>query len=564
MLHSAKYMLILFCCLWVKIGYAQTISENQKLESLCRVWGFLKYHHPQVATGKLNWDKELLQKIDELKPLQTKEEVSRLYLNWINSLGPVPAIAHPYVPDMARVISQPDTSWFSDTTAFSPALCKSLAYIYHNRNQGANHYIRYNADGIPSFKHEKIYMNDTLPNQGLRLLCLFRYWNIIQYFFPYKNLTDTPWDTTLKKFIPIFLNAEGKVGYAGALFALTAATNDSHSMLWEKKRKRDVYESAFWGKYLPPVLCKIFPEGALVTKLTNDTLANRFNLCKGDIIEKVDGVPIANIVAKQAQFIAASNKNTLLRDVSYMLLCTKADTMCLSFKCQNKDASATLSRWKTKGWHRFKEDSLPSIRLLNDSVAYINAGRTRRRDIRRQYHQLAKTKAIIIDSRNYPMRKWLVPFARLAMPDRRMFAVSTISQRNNPGLIYQNPRQHDKSLWCGPRKPNRHPYTGKIVQLVNEESQSFTEFYSMALQTLPNTTTIGSQTAGADGDAMAIALPGGVMVSMSSTGTYYPDGTQTQRVGIKIDITVEPTIKGLQAERDEVLDRALEFLSKGR
>ena len=29
------------------------------LELLCRIWGFLKYHHPAVAKGNYNWDNEL-------------------------------------------------------------------------------------------------------------------------------------------------------------------------------------------------------------------------------------------------------------------------------------------------------------------------------------------------------------------------------------------------------------------------------------------------------------------------------------------------------------------------
>jgi hypothetical protein len=37
----------------------------------------------------------------------------------------------------------------------------------------------------------------------------------------------------------------------------------------------------------------------------------------------------------------------------------------------------------------------------------------------------------------------------------------------------------------------------------------------------------------------------------------YPDGRQTQRAGVAIDVVVRPTIAGLRAGRDEVLEGAI-------
>jgi hypothetical protein len=48
--------------------------------------------------------------------------------------------------------------------------------------------------------------------------------------------------------------------------------------------------------------------------------------------------------------------------------------------------------------------------------------------------------------------------------------------------------------------------------------------------------------------------------SFSGLGIYYPDNTNTQRVGVKIDIQVKPTIKGIKEGRDEVMEKALQSL----
>jgi C-terminal processing protease CtpA/Prc len=94
------------------------------------------------------------------------------------------------------------------------------------------------------------------------------------------------------------------------------------------------------------------------------------------------------------------------------------------------------------------------------------------------------------------------------------------------------------------------------VVIVNEESQSQAEYTTMAFQSADNVTVIGSTTAGADGNVSTIALPGGISTLISGLGILYPDGTETQRKGVKIDVVVKPTIEGIKAGRDELLEKA--------
>jgi len=105
-------------------------------------------------------------------------------------------------------------------------------------------------------------------------------------------------------------------------------------------------------------------------------------------------------------------------------------------------------------------------------------------------------------------------------------------------------------------------YQGKVAILINEETQSQAEYTTMAFQTSPNNKVFGSTTAGADGNISAIILPGKIRTMISGIGVYYPDGTETQRVGIVPDVEVKPTIKGLTEGKDEVLEKALEWIKK--
>ena len=84
----------------------------------------------------------------------------------------------------------------------------------------------------------------------------------------------------------------------------------------------------------------------------------------------------------------------------------------------------------------------------------------------------------------------------------------------------------------------------------------------MALRLAPKAAVIGSTTAGADGNVSKIYLPGNVMTMISGIGVYYPDGKETQRIGIVPDIESRPTIKGITEGKDEVLEKAIEWINK--
>ena len=61
-----------------------------------------------------------------------------------------------------------------------------------------------------------------------------------------------------------------------------------------------------------------------------------------------------------------------------------------------------------------------------------------------------------------------------------------------------------------------------------------------------------------------IVLPGGLRTMISGIGVFYPDQTPTQRIGIIPDVISRPTIAGIRAGRDEVLEEALrQILGRG-
>ena len=102
----------------------------------------------------------------------------------------------------------------------------------------------------------------------------------------------------------------------------------------------------------------------------------------------------------------------------------------------------------------------------------------------------------------------------------------------------------------------------KIVILVDELTQSNVEYAAMAFRSAPGVLLVGSNTAGADGNTSEIVLPGDLQVRFTATGIFYPDRRPTQRIGLVPDVRVTPTIAGIAAGRDEVLEEAERQLEK--
>lgn len=96
--------------------------------------------------------------------------------------------------------------------------------------------------------------------------------------------------------------------------------------------------------------------------------------------------------------------------------------------------------------------------------------------------------------------------------------------------------------------------------LIDERAQSQSEFTGMMFRAANGTRFVGTPTAGANGDITDFAVPGGLDISITGTGVMFPDGTRLQRRGLVPDVVASPTVAGIRAGRDEVLERALSLL----
>ena len=528
-----------------------TSKNIENLELLGRVWGFLKYHHPEIAKGNFNWDYELFRFLPKYIKTKNNTERDKLIIGWINSLGKVEECTKCKALDNNAILKS-DFKWINNQ---SEELKNILNFVYNNRSQGKHYYIGQSANvGNPEFKNENPYASTSFPDDGFRLLSLYRYWNIINYFFPYKHLMDEDWNKKLKEYIPLFLNAKTELDYEFVAIQLIGDIQDTHANLWGGADKIDEWKGSFYAA----VQVRFIENKLVVTDYYNPELKNDIGLNIGDIITKINGKAISKIVKEKSHYYPASNEPARLRDISEDILRSNLNNIEIEFISENtKPQTKTLKLYpkeslKIYRWYRKSDDK--SYKMLNNNIGYVTLQNIKEKDISNIKTEFIDTKGIIIDIRNYPST--FVPYSlgSFFVSSSTPFVKFTIGNTDNPGEF---------TITDNIEIPSQgKTYKGKLIVLVNELSQSQAEYTAMAFRAGVNTKIIGSTTAGADGNVSSIMLPGGLSTMISGIGVKFPDGKETQRVGIVPDIEVKPTIKGIREGRDELLEKAIEVISK--
>lgn len=528
------------------------------LETLCRVWGYAKYHHPAFCDTlrRVDIDSALFSLLPRVVHAD-REIRNRHLLDWVRSLGD-------YTPNRVEceqalasydLVETADLGWTADTVLLGGELSKLLQDMrYAERDE--NYYLRLGQpDQGPDYQYLSLRGESFYPtprmDSGLNLLLLFRLWNVIEYYAPYRAVTLHPWNEVLSTYIPLMgVETDGR-RFARLYMRLIRELNDGHAYA--------PIEMLFGQRMLP--VWPLQANGRLFVGYSGDGALER-----GDEVVAIDGEPISERLELLRKYASGSNKASLRQALRYYGLCTRRDTAEVVRRCAGACDTlrvATVPYGSVSPLYDPAQLAQAPFRLLADSVGYIYAGTFSREHLAEVGQMLPRTRALIIDLRTYPMN---VDGALTALIGQSLRTEPVVAWQMVhptlalPGLFFRQ-EQWIYEGFGEEAKRCAEPYKGRVILLVNELTQSNPEFEAMALQSCPQTLTIGSPTSGADGDIVRIPLPGGLMTCFSGIGVFYPDGTPTQAVGVRLDVEVNDTVESLQAGRDLVLEKALELAS---
>lgn len=544
----AKYLILLVSVFILTCNPKQELTATQKLHLTAKVWGFLKYYHPRVNEGKINWDAQLIDIISKLDDVRTEQELSDMYNEWIESLGEVPPCDNcASKGDSEHFDKNFDLSWLHHQR-FSPTLVKKLTFIEQHRTQ-RQHYIQ--LDGATTlFTNEPTYTASQWSDENIRWVTLFKYWNVIEYFYPYKYVMDQNWDEVLLEMIPRFQEVKSEGAYHELLHELTIKLCDSHSFF-----VTDSVRSFAGNKYIAARF-KIIDDKAVITEFYNDSLAQRDDLQRGDAVLNVDDVPILERFHQNEKYINGSNEAVKKMGYAFRWIFNgNTDSVQITFDRGGKIKTKTIRRYDRSAL-RIQEAPAKKWERLKGNIGYVNLEEdvVTLEDLPTIMHELNGTKAIIFDLRNYPEFIWdeLVGYLN---KERKVAASYTQPDLTYPGRFI---RFNADSIG----KRNQSPYKGKVIILMDEGTQSRGESFVMALQTVDGAITVGRQTSGADGNIADFTFFDDKTTWITGLGVFYPDGRETQRIGIVPDVHVPLTVEDIRIGRDAILAKAVEIASE--
>lgn len=221
------------------------------------------------------------------------------------------------------------------------------------------------------------------------------------------------------------------------------------------------------------------------------------------------------------------------------------DTLLVQSKNYNVLTIYNMEKKKEKG-NRKKQ----LYKWVNDSVAYLNLTSITVDNFDNNYDPIKKSSVIILDLRCYPQIDVLWQLTNAFVPAHSFFAYVTYADAHFPGMI-----RYKKSTTNA--IGNEKCFDGRVILLINELTSSFSEYVAMLLQANPKTITIGNSSSGADGNVSYFEFPGGIKILYSGIGIYYLDFTPTQRVGVKLNYIVEPTIESIKEGIDNAYEKAV-------
>ncbi len=369
----------------------------------------------------------------------------------------------------------------------------------------------------------------------VRLADVIVAWSMLAHFYPYHDVIGRPWPLALDRALAEALAARTPAQHGGTLRHLIAALDDGHGRVNTAERRADLPLRLGLVEGRVAVLASSAPE-----------------LERGDVLVEIDGVAAAAALdAARARTSGSPQWRThvALRDLgegapesTARVVVERAGQRRTVAIARGTDAPALFT--------------YPPVGEVRPGVWLIDLSRAEMKEIDERMATLAAARGVVFDLRGYPkgthgILNHLVP----APEEARWMHLAHVIRPNLPGAA---PPQWTSVGWG--LQPEAPRLAGKVVFLTGPGAISYAESvmgYVEALK-LP---IVGAATAGTNGNVRVVALPSGAEVVFTGMKVTRHDGSRSHLEGIRPTVPVEPTLAGVRAGRDEVLERALALIA---
>ncbi|WP_312900344.1 S41 family peptidase [Chryseobacterium taichungense] len=551
-------------------------AQKSQYADFIKTWNFIKYYHPDLASRKMDADSLFLMNVEKVNAKENFNDVIKLLTQNLNTRFSTPPIVETQ-KDLLSVNQNFD--WFRKNKKISPENKSLLDNIYRNR---FDYTLLPKGKSVEDEKKYEFPKEENIPLK-YRLLTMAKIQGTVDYLFPHKYLMDKNFDSYFNTLLDEAVKSTTRKDFELVLAKAVSQFQDNHAFAFYRQLnyRNDILFNVF---YYAPFDFQIVDNHLLVTNQIVPEICNQAHLQVGDKITEINGKSISQIIKEKGKLLSVSNHQKLLHVLStyeYNLiwpdnlpkktLTVHSGSRKFSTEIPLINATDKAQVSVISNYINHKNSKIKNRNLINKDIAYFKTDATMHfmenvdddKLDAKMYSILedaSHKKAIVFDMRGYPdwggfifyyVYKYFSPvenyFYKYYEPNLKN--LGTFSLRDPK---YNYPEIKDKTT---------HPYPGKVFILVNPDTRSASEWYSMSLQKIfPKSVTIGQQTSGADGDVVKINLPGDYLLEFTGNGIFYPDNTQTQQKGIRINELVKYTDQDILDGRDLEFERVLKSL----
>ncbi|MBR7780369.1 S41 family peptidase [Undibacterium rugosum] len=394
-----------------------------------------------------------------------------------------------------------------------------------------------------------------LPPPGWRMMAAVKLWATMDQQHPARYLLGNGWDAALVRALESVRKASNELEYGLALQTMAAAAGDSHVKIWSRAL------NTYRGRGDLGIQLSLVEGRVIITGLNGASDDTRRALAVGDEIIAVDRQSVVSRMAEIERTLASSTGAGAVRSgLQQLLRGPEAQSAVLTVVDTKETREVALPRSRYDG-ELPQRPAAQAVRWLDARHVYVDLDLLQYDAVTAMLDEIERSEGVIFDLRGYPHGTAWTIAARLNVrgakygPVIHAPFVSTHAFLSGPlKLSYAEPLRATKESI----------YRGKVVVLIDDRTISQAEHTALMLEASTPVTFVGSTSAGSNGDLRHIVLPGRVTVSYSGYEITHADGTRLQRIGLQPHIPVKPTVAGIRAGRDEVLERALSFLQQGQ
>ncbi len=368
-------------------------------------------------------------------------------------------------------------------------------------------------------------------------------WNVFQHFYPYFDVVDADWAAELPRALAAAATDAGECRFRVTLQRMVAALDDGHGRVAHgcegPRRAPPVVVEAVEGR---PTLVAIAPgvEGVRA----------------GDVVLRVDGMSADSLLRARGELVSSATTGWR-QYLTHGLLLAGADSVVrVTVEHPGGDTATVPLRRGTP----FMEPKPGPVAEVRPGIWYVDLDRVTTAQLQAAMPDLERASGLIFDLRGYPDGLNPSDFLSHLIQEPATSAqwqIPVVTRPDRAGVVFDG-----RGRW--ELRPAAPYLAAPRVFITDGRAISYAESVMGIVEAYRLGEIVGAPTAGTNGNVNPFTLPGDYGVSWTGMRVLKHDGSRHHGVGILPTVPAQRTRAGVAAGRDELLEKAIEVVSRRR